>query len=152
MRWAGALAAVLLLGACSTMSSVKPAPSPASIPSQSPVARQALPPAKSLPIVALCSQQLTPDQNGVAGPLLCTDGALNVLAWSRVAPLTPHVLSVGPAASVQAVQAALCRDINLSHAAVADELSAYDLAAAYYGWHLSTDPTAILFSMSTCPR
>lgn len=134
------------------MSSVKPAVSPTSIPSQSPVARHALPPAKSLPIVALCSQQLAPDQNGVAGPLLCTDGALNVLAWTRLAPLTPRVLAAGPAASVQAVQVALCRDVNISHAAFLDEMSGYDLAAAYYGWHFGTDPTGILYSMSTCPR
>jgi hypothetical protein len=111
-----------------------------------------LPPAKSLPIVALCSQELTVDQNGVAGPLICTDGGLNVLVWNRLAPLTPRVLAAGPATTVRGAQTALCRDVNLSHAAVLDELSAYDLASAYYGWHFSTDPTDILYSMSKCPR
>jgi hypothetical protein len=118
----------------------------------SPVAMQVLPPAKSLPMVALCSQQLTTDQNGVAGPLICTDGALNVLAWNRLAPITPRVLALGSAASVLGVQTAVCRDVNLSHSAVLDELSGFDLAAAYYGWHFSTDPTDILYSMSKCPR
>lgn len=146
-----------MLVACSTESPATPASSPSpsspsSTASPSAVARQVLPPAKSLPIVALCSQQLTTDQNGVAGPLICTDGALNVLAWNRLAPTTPRVLAAGAAATVKGVQTALCRDVNLSHAAVLDELGAYELAAAYYGWHFSTDPTDILYSMSKCPR
>jgi len=31
------------------------------------------------------------------------------------------------------------------------ELSAYELASAYFGWNFSTDPTEIV-STSSCPR
>ena len=103
-------------------------------------------------MVALCSQPLTTDQYGATVPLLCTDGGLNVLAWKFYAPVAPRVLSAGAAATVPVVQTALCRDVNISHARVLDALSAYDLAAAYYAWSFSTDPTDILYSMSRCPR
>jgi hypothetical protein len=158
MKWASAVAAAILLSCCSLSSSSAPAshPSPVTtpspVPSASPVARQVLPPARSLPVVALCSQPLTTDQNGNSVPLLCTNGGLNVLAWEFFVPLTPRVLSTGPTASVKSVQTALCSDAKISHATVLQELSAYDLAAAYYGWNFSTDPTDILYSMSTCPR
>jgi hypothetical protein len=103
-------------------------------------------------VVALCSQPLTTDQYGNSVPLLCTDGGLNVVAWTFYAPMSGRVLSAGPAASLLSVQTALCRDVNIGHATVLGELSAYDLAAAYYGWNFSSDPTDILYSMSTCPR
>jgi hypothetical protein len=74
------------------------------------------------------------------------------LAWTYYAPLAPRVMSAGATATVPLVQAALCGDVNASHAAVLAELSAYDLAAAYYGWSFNTDPTDILYSMSRCPR
>jgi hypothetical protein len=97
-------------------------------------------------------QPLTTDQYGTARPLLCTNGALNVLAWEAFAAEAPGVMAAGHAASFQSVQGALCNDVNFTHAAVLDELSAYELSAAYYGWTFSTDPTDILYSMSTCPR
>jgi hypothetical protein len=152
MKWILLVAMVVLSGCASASSSPPPVSSPSAAPSPSQVALQVLPPAKSLPVVALCSQQLIVDQYGNSGPLLCANGGLNVLAWMVFAPRAPHVLGAGPAASLGVVQTALCRDVNISHAAVLDELSAYELAAAYYGWSFSTDPTDILYSMSTCPR
>jgi hypothetical protein len=116
------------------------------------VARQVLRPATALPVVALCSQALTTDPAGNTVPLLCSNGGLNVTAWRFFAPLAPRVLSAGPAASLAKVQAALCRDVNLSHASVLEEASAGDLATAYYGWNFATEPTDILYSMSSCPR
>ncbi len=157
-EWAGSVAVAAMLSSCSwsSPSAIARSPSPVSsaspVASPSPVARQVLPPAKSLPVVALCAQPLATDQTGNAGPLLCSDGGLNVLAWRFYAPLAPKVLSAGPAASLKAAEAAVCGDVITKHATVLEELSAYDLAAAYYGWSFSTDPTDVLYSMSTCPR
>jgi len=83
-------------------------------------------------MVALCSQPISTQQDGNAVPLLCTNGALNVTAWKHFAPIAPRVLAAGPAASLRGVQAALCRDVNISHATVPVELSAHELASAYY--------------------
>jgi hypothetical protein len=102
--------------------------------------------------VALCSQPLIADQYASARPLLCANGALNILAWKVLVPVAQGVMSAGHAASFQVVQAALCHDVTIRHAAVLDELSAYELSAAYYGWTFSADPTDILYSMSRCPR
>lgn len=109
------------------------------------MARQLLPPAKSLPVVALCALPLTTTTDGNAGPPLCTNGGLNVLAWNFYVPLAPRVLSAGPNASVQAVQAAVCADW-MKKASASQARNAYDLAAAYYGWNFSTDPTRALDS------
>ena len=106
-----------------------------------------LPPAQGFPVVALCSQQLTTDQDGNTGPVLCTDGGLNVMAWKFFAPSSPSVLSVGPAASPAAVDTAIRHDCKVTHTAALQERSAYELAAAYYGWNLATDPTDYLNSV-----
>jgi hypothetical protein len=102
-------------------------------------------------VVALCSQPLTTQPDGTAGPLICSNGGLNVRAWKYFAPLTPRVLAMGTAVSLARLQLALCRDVNVSHASVAQETSSYELAAAYYGWNFATDPTQIL-ATSGCPR
>jgi hypothetical protein len=158
IRWAGVVAAAAMLSSCSPSSpgAIAHSPSPSSSPtltvSPSPVARSVLPPAKSLPAVALCAQPLVTDQAGNVEPLLCSDGGLNVLAWKFYAPLAPKVLAAGTAASFKVVQAAICGDVITKHATVLAELNAYNLAAAYYGWSFTTDPTDVLYSMSTCPR
>jgi hypothetical protein len=115
------------------------------------VARQILPPAKSLPVVALCSQPVITQPDGTASPLICSNGGLNVQAWKFFARLTPRVLGVGPTVSLARLQIALCRDINVSHASLAQEMGAYELATAYNGWNFATDPTEIL-ATSGCPR
>jgi hypothetical protein len=152
-----ALVAAILFSGCSTSSSgvAVGSPSPTSIasPGASPlaVARQILPPARSLPLVALCSQPIATQPDGNAAPLLCTNGALNVLAWKHYAPFGARVLGAGRGATLESVKAALCRDVNLSHTAIPIELSAHDLASAYYGWNFDSDPTEVL-STSSCPR
>lgn len=155
-RWRLVVAAAILLSGCSTpppsVSVTSPSPvlgSPTASPAA--VARQVLPPARSLPVVALCAQPISTQPDGNAVPLLCTNGALNVTAWKHFAPIAPRVLAAGPAALLGSVQAALCRDVSITHATVPLELSAYELASAYYGWNFSTDPTEIL-SPSSCPR
>ena len=98
-------------------------------------------------MVALCSQPLTTDQLGNIGPVLCTDGGLNVMAWKFFALSSPRVLSAGPAASVAAVDSAIRRDCKVGHTAALRERSAYELAAGYYGWTFDTDPTDYLNSV-----
>jgi hypothetical protein len=89
--------------------------------------------------------------DGSTGPLICPDGGLNALAWLLVQSGSPRVLSAGPGVSFKNLQTALCMDLNLSHAKVPQEISAYELAAAYYGWNFATDPTGILATPG-CPR
>ncbi len=158
MRGASLIVAALFVSACSTAHSTaivqspastpSPAASPSPVESPSLVARQALPPARSLPIVALCTQSLTVAQDGNAGPLLCANGSLNVSAWKFFAPLSPNLLSAGPGVSEQAVESALCADVR-AHATYPQERSAYELAAAYYGWSFTPDPTSVIYS--GCP-
>ena len=139
-----------MLSACSATADT-PVPSPSRAPSSSPlpsssaVARQVLPPAKSLPVVALCAQALATTSDGITGPLLCASGGLNVLAWQYYAPLAPRTLSAGSAASARAVQSAVCGDW-MKKATAQQAKSAYELAAAYYGWSFATDPTLALDS------
>jgi hypothetical protein len=151
MKWAWAVGAAILLSSCAISSSSTPVPSPSPVSSPVPgpaqVARQVLPPARGLPVVALCSQPLTTDRDGNTGPILCTDGGLNVMAWKFFAPSGPRVLSVGPAASPTAVDTAIRRDCKVSHTPALRERSAYELAAAYYGWYFNTDPTDYLNSV-----
>ena len=143
------LATAVLMSGCSNSSnavghSPSPVSSPSPIPSASAVARQILPPAKSLPVVALCSQPVIIQTDGTASPLICSNGGLNVQAWKFFARLTPRVLGVGPTVSLARLQIALCRDVNVSHASLAQEMGAYELATAYNGWNFATDPTAVL--------
>ena len=152
MRWVGAIALVVLLSGCGTSTPGTPGaePSPAARPtpaaSSSPVARQVLPPARSLPVVALCSQPVSLTQDGGATPLTCANGALNILAWRLYATLSPRVLSAGSATTDGKVRAAMCADWIGGHATAPEERSAYELAAAYYGWSFDTDPTDLRFS------
>ena len=152
MKWAVAIAVVVILSGCSSSASStqSTSPSPVSRPSpfssSTPVARQVLPPARSLPVVALCSQLLTPSQDGGATPLTCANGALNILAWRLYATLSPRVLSAGSATTDSKVRAAMCADWIGGHATAPEERSAYELAAAYYGWSFDTDPTDLRFS------
>jgi hypothetical protein len=105
-----------------------------------------LPPARSLPVVALCSQPVTTNEDGGATPLTCTNGALNMLAWEFYAGLSPRVLSAGPTATDKGVRSAMCTDWIRGHATAPEVRSAYELAAAYYGWSFDTDPTDLLFA------
>lgn len=105
--------------------------------------RQVLAPAKVQPAVDLCSLQLQVFQDGNAGPLLCSNG-LNVLAWNYFVLLGSYVMSLGPQASLQAVRDSLCADIVNHHATNAEEASAYQLSAAYYGWNLAFSATDFL--------
>jgi len=109
-----------------------------------------LAPATTPPKVAECSQALSFDSNGDPGPITCPNGDLNVQAWNSLATLEPTVLSLGIAATESQVQSAICTDVNntLSDANTTNsyvvETTVYQIAALYYGWNFSTNPSSVL--------
>jgi hypothetical protein len=114
---------------------------PATAPSTSaPSSRLVLSPARIPPKVDECSQQLTFAQDGNAGPISCSNGALNVVAWRYFASGKHSVMSLGPYATPAQVGDALCTD----GPPIPIETSAYQLAALYYGWSFTQNPSAVL--------
>ena len=102
--------------------------------------RQVLPPATVPSKVDECTQQLTFEADGNAGPISCANGDLNVLAWEHFASGNPLVMSLGPYATPTQVQAALCADMQASTIPI--ETSTYNISALYYGWSFAIDPTS----------
>ncbi len=97
----------------------------------------ALPPATVASAVGLCSEQLQFGADGTVGPATCDDGSVNRLAWEYlVKEADPSVFKLGPNATPEQVQAALCDDlITFPIAALT-----YELAQTYYGWSFGIDP------------
>lgn len=124
--------------------------SSSSTPGSSQPATYILPPASVPPKINECQQHLTYAANGNPSPIQCSNGALNVLAWNALAAQEPSVMKLGYQASQAQVQAAICKDANAADAdssaiiSAPLESTAYHLAALYYGWNLSIDPTAII--------
>ena len=108
--------------------------------------QQILPPANDLPVANLCRTPITIDANGNASPLVCHSGALNVLAWSYYGAISSSILGLGLNPNPGQPQAAMCDDIAHNGAKPVQETNAYKLAAAYYGWTVTFDPTKV-----TCP-
>ena len=110
------------------------------------MAQQVLPPATDPPVAKLCRKPIstTPDQN--ATPLFCHDGSLNVLAWSFYGAVSASILSLGLNPNNGQPQAAMCDDIAHNGAKQVQEVNAYRLAAAYYGWSFTFDPTKLTCS------
>jgi hypothetical protein len=119
-------------------------PSPATTPSTtapSSSSRQVLAPATVPPVVDECTQQLTFGADGNAGPISCSNGDLNVLAWQNLAAGHPPVMSLGRYATPGQVQDAIC---GQSNSTLPITRSAYAISALYYGWHFGVDPTSAL--------
>lgn len=104
---------------------------------------------------AECSQQITFASDGNSSPVKCNNGDLNVLEWNALATLEPTVLTLGYNATSSQVQAALCADVKSSEAdantnnASVIEGTVYQIAALYYGWNFSPDPSVVLTN-GTC--
>ena len=103
------------------------------------MAAHPLAPASVAPTRGLCSAGLQRYQDGSAGPLFCRSGAINVDAWTYLAPIDSNVLAAGPSATIDDVEAAIRSDFGDNHSTNAIEYSGYQLAAAYYGWNLGFD-------------
>jgi hypothetical protein len=122
---------------------------PSSAPSN---AYAALSPATVPSKAAECAQVLTFNSNGTSGPLTCAGGELNVTEWEALSALEPTVLTLGYGASAPQVQTALCNDVSVSQSdantqnANLVEQNAYQMAALYYGWVFSANPSAVLTS------
>jgi hypothetical protein len=103
---------------------------------------QVLSPATVPPAYDLCSEHLSYSADGNASPLICTSGLpwsqmrmpleINVLAWKFFAANKPRVMALGPNASAQVVETAICADLRNSTIAI--ETSAVDMAYIYYRW------------------
>lgn len=105
--------------------------------------RAALAPASIPPVVDECSVPLSIGANGNAGPLLCEGGKLNTRAWEYFAKNSPLVMALGPNVIPDQVLRAMCSDLQAEPpqgSTIPIELSAYQLAATYYGWDFGVDP------------
>ncbi len=153
------LAVGLVAGACSSSdlpaastptptatAQASPSPSPSPSGDEVPVDKQVLPPATDPPVAQLCRTAITTTADQNATPLFCHDGAVNVLAWSFYGAVSDSILSLGLNPNNGQPQSAMCDDIAHNGAKRSQEVSAYRLAAAYYGWTFTFDPTKV-----TCP-
>lgn len=152
--WAAAASLILFLtAACSSsspsaQSSASPSPSPttAAQPSPSPssgetpVDRQALPPATDLPVADLCSAPIQTTADGRATPLLCQSGSVNVLAWKFYSTISASILGLGLNPTQGQAESAVCDDIAHNHATRPEEVDGFKLASTYYGWSFAVDP------------
>ena len=148
--------AALLLAACSSeppgvlpTPSSSPSPIPSPSPSASPTSNEVpveshvLPPATDPPVARLCSTPITTTSDGNAGPLFCHDGSVNVLAWAYYGGVGVSIMSLGLNPANGQPQAAMCDDMKHNGAKASQEAIAYRLAAAYYGWSFTFDPTKV---------
>jgi hypothetical protein len=94
----------------------------------------------------LCSKPVVAAADGNPSPLLCSNGAVNVNAWAYYSTISQSILGLGLNPAPGQPQSAMCDDIAHNGARPAQEVNAYRLAAAYYGWHFTFDPTKL-----TCP-
>jgi hypothetical protein len=107
------------------------------------VPQQVLPPATDPPLGQLCSRPVTTTQDGNVTPLLCSSGAVNVQAWTFYSSISASILGLGLNPSPAQPQAAMCDDLAHNGATRVQEVSGYRLAAAYYGWTFTFDPTRV---------
>ena len=74
---------------------------------------------------------------------MCEGGKLNTRAWDYFAKNSPLVMALGPNAIPDQVLRAMCSDLHArppEGSTIPIELSAYHLAATYYGWDFGVDP------------
>lgn len=123
--------------------------SPTPLPVGTPVARQVLAPAAVLPVAGLCTTPIFETADGNAEPRFCRDGSINVPAWRAYVSISPNILALGRDATVDQIRAAFTAD-GKYHPTGPEEQAAYYLAAAYYGWRFSPDPSCWLWGTTTC--
>ena len=99
-----------------------------------------LAPATTPSSVGICTQQMSFGADGNASPLLCSDGAVNTLAWTYFNQMYPGIFSIGAYATLSEIQQAVTQ--LETGGPIPDQESAYCLAKAYYGWQfaISLDP------------
>lgn len=111
-----------------------------------------LAPATTPSAVGVCTQQMQFGADGNASPILCSDGAVNSLAWTYFDQQYPGIFAVGAYATLSQVQQAVMA--MESDGTIPTEESAYCLAKAYFGWEfgVSLDPVNQTGLTSTCAQ
>lgn len=99
-----------------------------------------LAPANVPPRVGLCSQQLSIGADGNAGPISCSNGDLNQLAWQYLASNHLNVMALGSDALPDQILRAMCGDLKSGGSTKPIELNAYNISALYYGWKFGISP------------
>jgi hypothetical protein len=100
-----------------------------------------LAPANVSPRVGLCSQQLLIGADGNAGPISCSNGDLDQLAWQYLAKDDLNVMALGSDALPDQVLRAMCSDVQSGGSTRVIEVTAYDISALYYGWKFGVNPS-----------
>jgi hypothetical protein len=83
------------------------------------------------------------------GPLTCSGGAVNVLAWNYLQQYDPQVQALGAAATVAQVEQAFCPPARSAYMSSVVALEIYAISAGYYGWHFAV-PAATVVSGGGC--
>jgi hypothetical protein len=110
-------------------------------PSDSVPAGIILSPADVPPRVGLCSQQLEIGADGNAGPISCSNGKLNELAWQYLAKNNLNVMALGYDVLPDQVLRAMCSDVQSGGSTNVLEVSAYNISVLYYGWKFGVSPS-----------
>jgi hypothetical protein len=92
---------------------------------------------------AECSQQISFSSNGNSGPITCNNEDLNVTEWDSLSALEPKVMTLGYSATSAEVQSALCADVHANISNPIEETT-YQIAALYYGWIFTTNPSSVI--------
>lgn len=111
-----------------------------------------LAPATTPSSVGVCTQQMSFGADGNANPILCSDGAVNTLAWTYFNQQYPGTFAIGAyATATQVQQAVMAMESNET---IPTEESAYCLAKAYFGWQfgISLDPATQTGVSSSCAQ
>lgn len=111
-----------------------------------------LAPATTPSSVGVCTQQMSFGADGNANPILCSDGAVNTLAWTYFNQQYPGIFAIGAYATASQVQQAVTA--MESNGTIPTEESAYCLAKAYFGWQfgISLDPANQTGVSSSCAQ
>ena len=148
-RWVagGAAALVAAVGAVVAIALGSGGPTPTTTttttttttPPPPPSNRAILAPATTPPSVDECQQQLMFAVDGTAGPVKCSNGDVNAVAWKYYARDGHRlILSLGSFATPPQALAAMCKD---GSSTIPLEQEAYQLAKTYYQWQFAVDPS-----------
>ncbi len=114
-----------------------------------PQGEPALPPATVPPVGSECASPIQHLNSGGVGPLTCSGGAVNVLAWNYLQQYDPQVQALGAAATVAQVEQAFCPPARSAYMSSVVALEIYAISAGYYGWHFAV-PAATVVSGGGC--
>lgn len=123
----------------------------ASTPTQAPTTTPnplILAPATTPSTVGICSQQMSFGADGNASPIVCSNGAINVVAWNYLEPNAPALFAAGADASEGQVQ----NLVSQLTGPIPSNESEYCLVQAYYGWSfaINLDPASQALPGATC--